>query len=97
MAEEKTNLQKSEAKHILQLVWEKIQSNDFDDGKTTTDILNDLNVTQDMYEQAFQTITAKQSVVLQRNPNELWTNQYNPYLPKCWDANMDIQFVFGSF
>lgn len=50
-----------------------------------------------MYEQAFQMITAKQSIVLQRNPNELWINQYNPFLLKCWDANMDIQFVLDPF
>lgn len=50
-----------------------------------------------MYEQAFQMITTKQSIVLQRNPNELWINQYNPFLLKCWDANMDIQFVLDPF
>ncbi|XP_062573991.1 uncharacterized protein LOC134235839 [Saccostrea cucullata] len=37
------------------------------------------------------------SVVLQRNPNEVWTNQYNQCLLKCWDANMDIQFVLDPF
>lgn len=39
----------------------------------------------------------KHSVVLQRKLDELYTNQYNPCLLKCWNANMDIQFVTDPF
>lgn len=42
-------------------------------------------------------MTAKQTIVLKRNPKEQWINQYNSYLLKCWDANMDIQFVLDPF
>lgn len=42
-------------------------------------------------------MSSKQSVVLKRNPNELWINHYNPFLLECWNANMDIQFVLDPF
>lgn len=44
-----------------------------------------------------QLMSSKQSVVLKRNPNELWINHYNPFLLECWNANMDIQFVLDPF
>lgn len=34
---------------------------------------------------------------MKRNPNEIWTNQYNRCLLKSWDANMDIQHVNDPF
>lgn len=50
-----------------------------------------------LFEEAFQMMTAKQTIVLKRTPKEQWINQYNPYLIKYWDANMDIQFVLDPF
>ncbi|XP_061190015.1 uncharacterized protein LOC133197842 [Saccostrea echinata] len=92
-----TEMQKIHAKNILKCVWEKIQDEHFDCGKTTAELFSELNIPQDIYEKAYNLVGSKQSVILRRNPNELWTNQYNPYLLKCWDANMDIQFVLDPF
>ena len=52
-----------------------------------------------MYEEAHNTLNAKQTVVLERNVNEFWINPYtcNPPLLQCWDANMDMQFVLDPF
>lgn len=50
-----------------------------------------------MYENALNVLSKNLTVVLKRQPNELWTNQYNPCLLKCWNANMDIQFVLDPF
>ncbi|XP_062612107.1 uncharacterized protein LOC134273904 [Saccostrea cucullata] len=91
--EEKVN--KAYAKEILLSVWDKIQNDG--EGKTTKEVFDDLSLTQELYEEAYNMITARRSVVLQRNPNEVWTNQYNQCLLKCWDANMDIQFVLDPF
>ncbi|XP_078333990.1 uncharacterized protein LOC111105212 [Crassostrea virginica] len=81
------------AKELLIRVWNEIE----DESRTTEEIFNELNVTQDEYEDAHKRLAKKRSIVLERNPNELWINQYNPCLLKCWDANMDIQFVLDPF
>ncbi|XP_078320120.1 uncharacterized protein LOC144621199 [Crassostrea virginica] len=83
------------AKQILLNVWNEVQ--DLDDSKTTEDIFSAINLTQEEYEEAHKRLAKKRSIVLQRNPDELWINQYNPCLLKCWDANMDIQFVLDPF
>lgn len=36
-------------------------------------------------------------VVLKRQVNEVWVNQYNKQLLKTWNANMDIQFVVNAY
>ena len=83
------------AKKILLSVWNEVQ--DLDESRTTQDIFSDINLTQEEYEEAHKRLAKKKSIVLQRNPDELWINQYNPCLLKCWDANMDIQFVLDPF
>nr|XP_022308223.1 uncharacterized protein LOC111114232 [Crassostrea virginica] len=83
------------AKQILLNVWNQMQ--DLDDSKTTEQMFTDIDLTQAQYEAAHKTLAKKRSIVLRRNPDELWINQYNPCLLKCWDANMDIQFVLDPF
>lgn len=78
VAYDEIKLQRSEASNVLQNFWKQIQANDFDVDKTTTDIFKDLKITQELYEEAFQLMTAKQTIVLKRNPKEQWINQYNP-------------------
>lgn len=95
--EERAKLQKSEAKNILLSIWDKLQSEEFDSDTTTSEILASVNISQEIYEKAMQLMSSKQSVVLKRNPNELWINHYNPFLLECWNANMDIQFVLDPF
>ena len=56
-----------------------------------------LEIDQGIFEKTYNTIRSKQTIVLQRNPNEIWTNQYNPCLLKSWDANLDIQYVLDPF
>ena len=90
-------LKKTQAKGILQSMWDKIQSEEIDSIKTVEELFEQLNITQEVYEEAYKMVTSKQSVVLKRHPNELWTNQYNPHLLKCWDANMDIQYVLDPY
>eukprot|EP00105_Crassostrea_gigas_P011512 XP_011427210.1 PREDICTED: uncharacterized protein LOC105328139 [Crassostrea gigas] len=84
------------AKQILLQVWNEVQ--DETNGlENTEQVFEKLGLTQSQYEDAHKRLTKKTSLVLRRNPSELWTNQYNPCLLKCWDANMDIQFVLDPF
>ncbi len=36
-------------------------------------------------------------MVLKRQVNEVWVNQYNKQLLKTWNANMDIQYVVNAY
>ncbi|XP_062588390.1 uncharacterized protein LOC134250047 [Saccostrea cucullata] len=94
--EKETNVNKAFAKEILLSVWDKIQ-NDGERIQTTQELFDDLSLTQELYEDAYNMLSTKRSVVLERCPNEVWTNQYNRCLLKSWDANMDIQFVLDPF
>ncbi|XP_061167749.1 uncharacterized protein LOC133176667 [Saccostrea echinata] len=87
---------KSALKEILLHLWEEVQS-ELNESRSTEEIFSHLSLTQEQYEEAHNMQTKKTSVVLERNPSELWINQYNPCLLKCWDANMDIQFVLDPF
>ena len=42
-------------------------------------------------------MTKRNTVVLKRGVNEIYTNQYNKHLLRCWNANMDIQFVLDAY
>lgn len=88
--------QKVAAKEILERIWNEV-INEENESKTFKDVLEGVNVSQEQYEKALKILTMKHSVVLQRKLDELWTNQYNSCLLKCWNANMDIQFVTDPF
>ncbi|XP_062609123.1 uncharacterized protein LOC134270887 [Saccostrea cucullata] len=88
-------LKRNDAKAILQKVWENIQ--DPTQNLSSTEIFYKLGISQELFEDAYSIITSKQTIVLQREPSEAWTNQYNPCLLKSWDANLDIQYVLDPF
>eukprot|EP00105_Crassostrea_gigas_P043473 XP_019927621.1 PREDICTED: uncharacterized protein LOC105339877 [Crassostrea gigas] len=88
--------EESKAKQILLQVWNEIQD-DANGLENTEQVFEKLGLTQAQYMEAHKRLAKKTSVVLKRNPSELWTNQYNPCLLKCWNANMDIQFVLDPF
>ncbi|XP_061175927.1 uncharacterized protein LOC133184868 [Saccostrea echinata] len=94
--EKETEINKAYAKEILLGVWNRVQ-NEGEGIKTTEELFDDLSLTQELYEDAYNMLSTKRSVVLERCPNEAWTNQYNRCLLKSWDANMDIQFVLDPF
>ncbi|XP_062581675.1 uncharacterized protein LOC134243443 [Saccostrea cucullata] len=89
-------LSKSQAKDILMHVWNEVLD-DVNEGKTAEEIFTKMQLSQDTYERAHRVLSAKTSTILKRNPDEMWTNQYNACLLKCWDANMDIQYILDPF
>ncbi|XP_062618494.1 uncharacterized protein LOC134280069 [Saccostrea cucullata] len=97
-ATEATDLkhERSISKELLLRVWNEVQD-EVNESHTTEEIFEYLGLTQEQYEDAHKRLAKKRTVILERNPCELWINQYNPCLLKCWDANMDIQFVLDPF
>ncbi|XP_072239813.1 uncharacterized protein [Leuresthes tenuis] len=56
-----------------------------------------LGIHQGLFERAYNICSKKKSIVLKRNPSEIWVNQYNKDLLRAWQGNMDIQFVTDAF
>ncbi|XP_062409039.1 uncharacterized protein LOC134100005 [Sardina pilchardus] len=56
-----------------------------------------LGIDQGLFEKAYNICSKKKSVVLKRNPGDIWVNQYNKELLRAWQGNMDIQYVTDAF
>ena len=37
-------------------------------------------------------MSKKVSIILKRNPQDVWVNQYNADLSRAWNANLDIHY-----
>ncbi|XP_073723480.1 LOW QUALITY PROTEIN: uncharacterized protein [Misgurnus anguillicaudatus] len=81
-------------------VLKKIKSalTDFDVSFVSTDALfQSIGIDQAVFEKAYKKCSKKKSVVLKRNPNDVWVNQYNKHLIRAWHGNMDIQYVTDAY
>ncbi|XP_062414175.1 uncharacterized protein LOC119206796 [Pungitius pungitius] len=56
-----------------------------------------LGINQTTFEAAYNCVSRNTHVVLKRDIDEVWINQYNRNLLKCWDANLDIQYVVNAY
>ncbi|XP_042601481.1 uncharacterized protein LOC122140744 [Cyprinus carpio] len=56
-----------------------------------------LGINQSIFELAYKSFTRNTQVVLKRQINEVWVNQYSKPLLKCWNANLDIQYVVDAY
>ncbi|XP_039509525.1 uncharacterized protein LOC120464209 [Pimephales promelas] len=56
-----------------------------------------IGINQTIFEKAYNRCTKKKSIVLKRNPKDVWVNQYNRDLLRAWQGNMDIQYVTDAF
>ncbi|XP_033847315.1 uncharacterized protein LOC117393232 [Periophthalmus magnuspinnatus] len=60
-------------------------------------LFENVGITQEVWEKALKCVEKRMQIVLQRDVNEIWINPYNPLLLKCWNANMDIQYVVDVY
>ena len=81
--------------------WKSIQKqlNDMKEGQDISfdELLENLNVTKENYILAIRSSLKCATVFLERQPNELRINNYNPACLEAWRANMDIQFVLDVY
>ncbi|XP_034553964.1 uncharacterized protein LOC117823040 isoform X1 [Notolabrus celidotus] len=61
------------------------------------ELFDSLGITQRAFERAYKLFSRNTHVVLKREVNEVWVNQYSKPLLKCWNANMDIQYVVDAY
>nr|XP_054593309.1 uncharacterized protein LOC107395497 [Nothobranchius furzeri] len=87
---------KKAAKHIMTKVKEALTSenNTFN---SIDDLFNSIGIDQTTFETVYKLTSSKTTVVHKRNINDIWVNQYNTDLLRCWNANMDIQFVCDAY
>lgn len=60
-------------------------------------LFDSLGVTQETMENAMKQLGGNTSIVLKRETDEVYVNNYNKHLLKAWNANMDIQFVVNPW
>lgn len=53
--------------------------------------------TYDTYKAALKVSGKGMTVVLKRDIDEMWVNNYNPHYLMAWQANMDIQLCLDSY
>ncbi|XP_048251539.1 uncharacterized protein LOC125379306 [Haliotis rufescens] len=84
------------AQTILKLIWQAL-TDDEETFDSVDALFSAIGISQDMFQVACDTLSKKTNVVMKRNPNDVWVNQYNPDLLRCWNANMDIQYVVDAY
>ncbi|XP_077364609.1 uncharacterized protein LOC144009028 isoform X1 [Festucalex cinctus] len=60
-------------------------------------LFESLGINQETFEDAYQRFSRNTHVVLKRDVKAVWVNPYNKSLLKCWNANMDIQYVIDAY
>lgn len=62
-----------------------------------SDMLRQCHMTDEQYLEHVICLTSSYVVMLKRDPNDCWINNYSPDLLRAWNANMDIQYVVDDF
>ncbi|XP_072018214.1 uncharacterized protein [Amphiura filiformis] len=86
----------TKAKNMLNNIWELLQNPDHDFADFY-DVLCLAGIGQDEFEQALETLSKRQTMYLKRRLEDQWINNYNPDLIRCWNGNMDIQYVLDPY
>ena len=61
------------------------------------DLFAIVGINHEVFEDAYRCLAKKTNVVMKRQASEVWVNQYSKNLLKCWNANMDIQYVVDAY
>ena len=92
---EQTSLKESEAKFILESIWKELASDKI--YNSLSELYQELGINEDLFEKACEVLTKKTYLVLKRDINEVYVNQYNPDLLRSWNGNLDLQYVFDPY
>ena len=88
--------EENQAKQRLKTIWELLA--DSDAGETEwNEILNKAGITQSEFEKCLATLAQRRTPYLKRRVKDQWINNYNPHLIRCWNGNMDIQYVLDPY
>ncbi|XP_041467172.1 uncharacterized protein LOC121417516 [Lytechinus variegatus] len=93
--ESEKNERKKNAKELLNSVKDALS--DGTEYNSVKELFEKLGITQDQFQSAHNEIALQESIIIQREPQDVWINQYNPKLLRAWNANMDLQYVTNAF
>lgn len=74
-----------------------MKSNDTQEFVIFDDFLCKLDMNLASYLQAIRSTLSVSKMFLKRTVEEVRINSYNKTLLKCWEANMDIQFILDPY
>ena len=83
----KTKVNKKEIALAIMKKIKQALSNDNASFDSVEELFGHLGLNQSRFEAAYNRVARKTHVVLKRQANEVWINQYSKPLLKCWNAN----------
>ncbi|XP_050957725.1 LOW QUALITY PROTEIN: uncharacterized protein LOC127158760, partial [Labeo rohita] len=89
-------MKKEQAGEILSGI-KKTLSDDNCNYDSVEHLFKHLGINQASFEAAYKSFSRNTQIVLKREVNEVWVNQYSKPLLKCWNANLDIQYVVDAY
>ncbi|XP_070407786.1 uncharacterized protein [Nothobranchius furzeri] len=92
----KQEMDKDVASAILTKVKTAISSDDCP-YTSVEDLFRGLGISQELFETAYKRFCRNTHVVLKRQVDEIWINQYSRLLLKAWNANIDIQYCVDAY
>nr|XP_054591529.1 uncharacterized protein LOC129155826 [Nothobranchius furzeri] len=92
----KQEMDKEVASAILTKVKTAISSEDCP-YNSVEGLFQGLGISQELFEMAYKRFSRNTHVVLKREVNEIWINQYSKLLLKAWNANLDIQYCVDAY
>ena len=93
--EENRSEKHKEAVDVLHRVLQVIDEED--DNATLDVLLERASVSQDVYCAALAVAKRGSTVILQRQPQDVCVNPFNPDILRNWGANMDLQYVVDEY
>ncbi|XP_071150937.1 uncharacterized protein, partial [Mytilus edulis] len=84
------------AKDVLLRLWNTINNANLEH-ITTENLFTAAGISQEEFESASNILTKRTNITLKRKPADSWINQYNPSLLRCWNANMDLQYITDAY
>ena len=93
---DKRKEEENQAKERLKTIWELLANSNADETEWN-EILNTAGITQSEFEKCLATLAQKRTPYLKRRVKDQWINNYNPHLIRCWNGNMDIQYVLDPY
>ena len=79
---------------ILDSVMKEVEN---DSTQSLKEILEKLGTSEDEYVEALKTIHSAKSIILKREPCDVFVNNYNANILSLWKAHMDIQYVVDPY
>ncbi|XP_075334585.1 uncharacterized protein LOC142395729 [Odontesthes bonariensis] len=92
----KEAMAQNQAKEILSKV-KSLLADETCPYRTVEEIFQRLGINQEIFEKVYKRVSRHTHVVLKREINEIWINQYSPPLLKAWNANLDIQYCVDAY